>query len=146
MSYGRPRAPKPIVFFFFSSRRRHTRCSRDWSSDVCSSDLEQSIKTIVSQTVQEQTGHPAKSNDIYQFIDTIRSSSGLIIEIGQGLFSFMHRTFEEYFVALYLLRMTSETLKQFVRQHFLESIWHEPLLLSIAYKSEQSSREDHREA
>src|SRR5205809_6210678 len=24
--------------FFFSSRRRHTRCSRDWSSDVCSSD------------------------------------------------------------------------------------------------------------
>src|SRR3989442_5878470 len=25
--------------FFFSSRRRHTRCGRDWSSDVCSSDL-----------------------------------------------------------------------------------------------------------
>src|SRR2546429_4348538 len=29
------------VSFFFSSRRRHTRCSRDWSSDVCSSDLSQ---------------------------------------------------------------------------------------------------------
>src|SRR2546422_9086506 len=28
------------AFFFFSSRRRHTRCSRDWSSDVCSSDLD----------------------------------------------------------------------------------------------------------
>src|SRR5215813_11717618 len=28
-----------LVFFFFSSRRRHTRCGRDWSSDVCSSDL-----------------------------------------------------------------------------------------------------------
>src|SRR5207245_4351794 len=28
-----------FVFFFFSSRRRHTRCYRDWSSDVCSSDL-----------------------------------------------------------------------------------------------------------
>src|SRR5256884_9734107 len=27
------------LLFFFSSRRRHTRCSRDWSSDVCSSDL-----------------------------------------------------------------------------------------------------------
>src|SRR3989442_15599269 len=26
-------------FFFCSSRRRHTRCGRDWSSDVCSSDL-----------------------------------------------------------------------------------------------------------
>src|SRR5216683_6490973 len=28
-----------IMFFFFSSRRRHTRSDRDWSSDVCSSDL-----------------------------------------------------------------------------------------------------------
>src|SRR5437870_8383162 len=29
-----------FFFFFFSSRRRHTRWPRDWSSDVCSSDLE----------------------------------------------------------------------------------------------------------
>src|SRR5260370_1521134 len=30
-----------ICFFFFSSRRRHTRFKCDWSSDVCSSDLAQ---------------------------------------------------------------------------------------------------------
>src|SRR5204862_4241728 len=30
-----------VFFFFFSSRRRHTRSLRDWSSDVCSSDLSQ---------------------------------------------------------------------------------------------------------
>src|SRR2546422_2326089 len=35
-----------FIFFFFSSRRRHTRCSRDWSSDVCSSDL--SLTGVVS--------------------------------------------------------------------------------------------------
>src|SRR6266702_249785 len=29
-----------LRFFFFSSRRRHTRWPRDWSSDVCSSDLD----------------------------------------------------------------------------------------------------------
>src|SRR5437870_13863239 len=29
-----------MYIFFFSSRRRHTRWPRDWSSDVCSSDLE----------------------------------------------------------------------------------------------------------
>src|SRR5690606_40263037 len=29
-----------VVLFFFSSRRRHTSFSRDWSSDVCSSDLD----------------------------------------------------------------------------------------------------------
>src|SRR5262245_65350491 len=28
-----------LLLFFFSSRRRHTRCLSDWSSDVCSSDL-----------------------------------------------------------------------------------------------------------
>src|SRR2546429_9866982 len=38
------------MFFFFSSRRRHTRCSRDWSSDVCSSDL-------VSMIAPKAPGH-----------------------------------------------------------------------------------------
>src|SRR2546428_7560087 len=33
------RTPVSNEFFFFSSRRRHTRSDRDWSSDVCSSDL-----------------------------------------------------------------------------------------------------------
>src|SRR2546422_10140616 len=38
--YDRPHVSSCHSFlFFFSSRRRHTRCSRDWSSDVCSSDL-----------------------------------------------------------------------------------------------------------
>src|SRR5215813_2135679 len=32
--------------FFFSSRRRHTRCGRDWSSDVCSSDLHNVLMCI----------------------------------------------------------------------------------------------------
>src|SRR3989440_6270574 len=35
-----------VVFFFFSSRRRHTRSDRDWSSDVCSSDLATSTGTV----------------------------------------------------------------------------------------------------
>src|SRR5438128_10052018 len=34
--------------FFFSSRRRHTRCYRDWSSDVCSSDLGFELRTVES--------------------------------------------------------------------------------------------------
>src|SRR5699024_3500053 len=34
------------IVFFFSSRRRHTRSKRDWSSDVCSSDLSEILKTI----------------------------------------------------------------------------------------------------
>src|SRR3712207_7935392 len=37
---------KRIAVFFFSSRRRHTRYWRDWSSDVCSSDLEQLAEVL----------------------------------------------------------------------------------------------------
>src|SRR5687768_1724573 len=49
-----------FLFFFFSSRRRHTRCSRDWSSDVCSSDLE-----------AQRRGH-----DPYLLASIIRQESG----------------------------------------------------------------------
>src|SRR3989449_1159902 len=44
-----------FIFFFFSSRRRHTRCSRDWSSDVCSSDLER----VPTARLQEFPDQPA---------------------------------------------------------------------------------------
>src|SRR6476620_4441910 len=43
------------IFFFFSSRRRHTSYWRDWSSDVCSSDLESMQAAILSL---EKRGHP----------------------------------------------------------------------------------------
>src|SRR5207249_7468155 len=36
-----------LFFFFFSSRRRHTRSKRDWSSDVCSSDLIRKLRTNI---------------------------------------------------------------------------------------------------
>src|SRR2546429_4916905 len=39
------------MFFFFSSRRRHTRCSRDWSSDVCSSDLKIKVLHAIGPNV-----------------------------------------------------------------------------------------------
>src|SRR6266481_8675404 len=37
-----------FFFFFFSSRRRHTRWNCDWSSDVCSSDLEGELADVVA--------------------------------------------------------------------------------------------------
>src|SRR5256886_4420626 len=44
------------LFFFFSSRRRHTRFDCDWSSDVCSSDLE--IFFVFNQIAQIQRMQP----------------------------------------------------------------------------------------
>src|SRR5690606_40835532 len=40
--------------FFFSSRRRHTRFSRDWSSDVCSSDLVGTNNKILLEKLAEK--------------------------------------------------------------------------------------------
>src|SRR2546429_3623312 len=45
-------AGRQRLLFFFSSRRRHTRCSRDWSSDVCSSDLKEAFKALTQVVAQ----------------------------------------------------------------------------------------------
>src|SRR5699024_2275177 len=42
--------------FFFSSRRRHTRSKRDWSSDVCSSDLSL-LRAKICKLLARQLGH-----------------------------------------------------------------------------------------
>src|SRR5690606_40327810 len=56
-----------VLWFFFSSRRRHTRFSRDWSSDVCSSDLEAlaQVKAIALDKTRTITyGNPVVSDVI----------------------------------------------------------------------------------
>ena len=42
------------MVFFFSSRRRHTRLRRDWSSDVCSSDLGEVKDAFFALTIEER--------------------------------------------------------------------------------------------
>src|SRR5690554_8031635 len=53
------------LFFFFSSRRRHTRCGRDWSSDVCSSDLAATppISSATSMAIGEVTDLGARRSE-----------------------------------------------------------------------------------
>src|SRR5437762_5142201 len=51
LTYGR-------LLFFFSSRRRHTRYIGDWSSDVCSSDLEGGLVGVLTATSPPRLAHP----------------------------------------------------------------------------------------
>src|SRR3989454_7127053 len=46
-----------IHFFFFSSRRRHTRLQGDWSSDVCSSDLADASRLVA---IRERASLPGR--------------------------------------------------------------------------------------
>src|SRR2546429_3676335 len=57
-----------MFFFFFSSRRRHTRCSRDWSSDVCSSDL---------------IGKSAALKRMLQLVETVAPSDSTVLLLGE---------------------------------------------------------------
>src|SRR5215469_18086745 len=59
---------RQFVFFFFSSRRRHTRSLRDWSSDVCSSDLLAVVNgfgEIYDTTETTKTGFRAGRQEIF---------------------------------------------------------------------------------
>src|SRR5215510_10122540 len=47
-----------MIYFFFSTRRRHARWPRDWSSDVCSSDLDERGRWA-SNTKPEPTSEPS---------------------------------------------------------------------------------------
>src|SRR5215217_1343642 len=55
---------RTFYFFFFSSRRRHTRYWRDWSSDVCSSDLAAARELSLDQDLSEKlAAMPAVEDD-----------------------------------------------------------------------------------
>ena len=107
---------------------------------------EAKVKEIAGKSMTVFYGQTPTEQTIKRFIDTLRSSSGLFIETGQGLFSFMHRTFQEYFAAQHLLHRPFDSLQEFVREQSHTANWHEPLLLLIAYKSTQSSRDEQKQA
>src|SRR5256712_10036588 len=72
--------------FFFSSRRRHTRSDRDWSSDVCSSDLRTLGSVVIfsdrpaASTWQRRVtvhGNPGPASTKYTFLDILGESPAL---------------------------------------------------------------------
>src|ERR1039458_35766 len=58
--------------FFFSSRRRHTRCLSDWSSDVCSSDLYAAPANVVECWVHSVTGKRLDKLTVQQSPNAVR--------------------------------------------------------------------------
>lgn len=96
---------------------------------------ERDVKNIVRHSMTkfyERDLTQADEDMVDNFIETIRRTSGVFVETGQGLFSFMHRTFQEYYTAQYILQKTSNDLLTFAVNYCCSPIWHEPLLLTIA--------------
>src|SRR5437870_13866326 len=65
-----------MLFFFFSSRRRHTRWPRDWSSDVCSSDLIRILVVAELVAAHERAREP--------HLDLAQEVRGDALEIGRA--------------------------------------------------------------
>src|SRR3712207_3798608 len=94
-----------IFFFFFSSRRRHTRYWRDWSSDVCSSDLLGNKHTlgallgntiqgnVASQTFAQGTNFP---NDSYKQIASAATTTSSTSREAFNLLSYFSRVDYNY--------------------------------------------------
>src|SRR5215475_11800861 len=72
-----------LFFFFFSSRRRHTRFSRDWSSDVCSSDLLVGSRTTLDVLNAEHELLNSQVNLVQARHDVQVSYYGVLAGIGR---------------------------------------------------------------
>src|ERR1035438_10831328 len=94
-------------FFFFSSRRRHTRCLSDWSSDVCSSDLERKSVFAVCSGLIEYINEPSvflkrfqsyASNILISYNPSAGGNRELVIRFGREWIShFSPEQSEQFF-------------------------------------------------
>src|SRR2546421_6447557 len=88
-----------FFFFFFSSRRRHTRSDRDWSSDVCSSDLDVAALLSPSGPVARALGsfedRPSQ-RDMAAYVSDLYNDGGVgMLEAGTGVRSEERRVGKE---------------------------------------------------
>src|SRR5438874_6459134 len=78
-----------VCFFFFSSRRRHTRSLRDWSSDVCSSDLV--LHTLVDVYVEKHLAVHRPPGTFEFFQQQTQQHNQLLEEAESRLVNFSHK-------------------------------------------------------
>src|SRR5262245_64249032 len=79
-----------ILFFFFSSRRRHTRCLSDWSSDVCSSDLfellgasgtRRRLQAAVARGLTRFVGRQQELAALHQALEQVAAGQGQVVAL-----------------------------------------------------------------
>src|SRR3712207_1035533 len=94
-----------VCFFFFSSRRRHTRYWRDWSSDVCSSDLKSANRTLLWARIGWQNRHTIQNK-----------AKHLAVRIVQGFGYYCSGL--SFFLCLFVVETEGQLL------HFAETVLH----------------------
>jgi hypothetical protein len=75
---------------------------------------------------------PRISEEVRKFLVKVREHTGLFVERAPKRFGFMHLTFEEYYVARYLVAR-SRTRAKSIRDHLADPRWEEPILLALGF-------------
>src|SRR2546430_13082192 len=83
-----------LCFFFFSSRRRHTRFDCDWSSDVCSSDLGRRVVLAFSDGVDEPMDFSGHAKSLKDEMKRAEDSDIMVYAIGMEGLAPMQRSEE----------------------------------------------------
>jgi len=84
--------------------------------------------------------NPKIKEEVTKFLLAVREHTGLFVERAPHRYGFMHLTFEEYYVARYLVAR-SKTRARLIRQHLHDPRWDEPILLALGFVGLESSLE-----
>lgn len=106
----------------------------------------QDVLAALTTAIDPEGLHPERTQEeAASFLDRIRARGGLFVLRSGDYFGFMHRTFQEYFAARYILNQIKikqdDWIEQLVeRARRRDALWREPFLLAVAYQSDENEQ------
>ena len=119
----------PVAFYIHENRP---------SGFLSKGETENKLAGIMAAERGEALDRPSTETReaVHHFLETVREHSGLFVERGEGLYGFMHLTFEEYFTARHLVSRSAHARDQILKYLHLPR-WREPILLAVGSLSKQ---------
>lgn len=114
------------------------------SGHIEQSELLRIMTEVIAQERNENPAHPSLEIQlaVKNFLAVVRKHSSLFVERGEGLYGFIHLTFEEYFVARQMVSNSSRATDE-ITKRLHQPRWQEPILLAIALLSKMFYRDTH---
>jgi hypothetical protein len=107
---------------------------------------ERDVITSLQKTIRAKGGTSGEVElEAADFLKRIRERGGLFVQRTGDYFGFMHRTFQEYFAARYMLNKIKESQEQGIeelvsRARRNDDLWREPFLLAVAFQSDENEK------
>ncbi len=107
-------------------------------------EVENKLAGILAVEQGEDPENPSMGvqDAVEKFLDTVRQYSGIFVERGEGLFGFMHLTFEEYFTARQMVSRSTRA-RENILSRLHQPRWREPTLLAVGYMSKSYYEDTH---